>query len=163
MSERVDAPLSGGEGSSSLTSVSEQDLDAGLVVNGQINVRKTHPGLYRLVMGIALICIALGVNFLVFTPTFRVYDLPNPLWGAIFLAVGLSKVVFLNLYRSLRLTRMTMAFAAAYILFFGAGTMQPALEGNASLQLPILYAGIAATLVALLLEPFINPWTAKRD
>lgn len=140
-----------------------QDIDAGLVVNGSINVRKTHPALYRLVMATAAVSVALGVNFLIFTPTFYVWDMPHELWATLFLAIGLGKIVFLNLYRSLRLTRATMTFAVAYLLFFAAGTMQPAIEGVGSLQLPILYAGFAAVLAYLLLEPFINPWTAKRD
>lgn len=149
-----------------------QDLDAGLVVNGSINVRKTHPALYRLVMSTAVIHIALGLNFLVgqdvlgllpFQPTFFVWDMPNWVWAALFLAIGLGKVVFLNLYRNLWLTRATMGFSVAYLLFFAVGTMQPAVEGKGSLQLPILYVGLVAVLVPLLLEPFINPWTARRD
>lgn len=169
--------MSNGGGTSSVTqalTTSElgQDIDAGLVVNGSINIRKTHPTLYRLVMSIALIQIALGLNFLVgkdvlsltsFQPAFFVWDMPNWLWAAFFLAIGVSKIVFLNFYRSLRLTRATMAFAVAYLLFFAVGTMQPAIEGKGSLQLPVLYAGIVALNVWLLLEPFINPWTARRD
>lgn len=154
------------------TSEPGQNLDAGLVVNGQINVRKTHPGLYRLVMATAIICIALGLNFLLsqdvlgllpFQPTFFVWDMPNWVWAVFFLTIGLSKIVFLNLYRSLWLTRVTMTIAVAYLLFFAMGTMQPAFEGKGSLQLPILYVGLAALLVYLILEPFINPWTARRD
>lgn len=154
-----------------LSTTESEKLDEGLIVNGTIDIRKTHPTLYRLVMSIALIQIALGLNFLVgkdvlgltsFQPAFFVWDMPNELWAAFFLAIGLGKIVFLNFYRSLRLTRAIMAFAVAFLLFFAVGTMQPAFEGNGSLQLPILYGGIVALNVWLLLEPFINPWTAKR-
>jgi len=139
------------------------NMDAGLVVNGSINVRRTHPALYRMVMATAVISIALGVNFLAFTPSFLVYDQRNELWAGIFLAIGLAKLVFLNVHRSLRLTRVTMGVAISYYALFGIGTMQPALEGRGSLQLPILYGGLVALLVFMLVEPFINPWTAKRD
>lgn len=166
-----------GGGTSSVTEAlttleSGQNIDAGLVVNGSINVRKTHPLIYRGVMATAILFIALGLNFLVgqdvlgllaFAPTFFVWSMPNWVWAAFFLGIGLSKIVFLNLYRNLRLVRLTMAFAIAYLLFFAVGTMQPAFEGKGSLQLPLVYAYIASVLAALLLEPFINPWTAKRD
>lgn len=161
----------GGGSGAALTTETADDIDAALVVNGQVNLHRTHPTLYRLVMSIAVIQVALGLNFLIgkdvlgltsFTPAFYVWGMPNWLWATFFLAIGGSKLVFLNLYRSLRLTRATMALAVAYLSFFALGTMQPALEGKGSLQLPILYAGMVALNVWLLLEPFINPWTAKR-
>jgi len=50
-----------------------------------------------------------------------------------------------------------------YLLFFGVGTAQPVLSGKTSAQLLVLYCGLAALQIPLLIEPFINPWTAKRD
>lgn len=146
-----------------LATTGDTPVDETLVVNGQINVRKTHPGLYRLVMLLAASSIALGINFVVFVPTFYVYGFPHELWAACFLALGVSKLVFLNVWRSLRLTRAVMGIEVAYTSVFALGTMQPALEGVGSLQLPILYLTLVVLEVALLLEPFINPYTARRE
>jgi hypothetical protein len=133
------------------------------VVNGTINLRYTHPNLYRMLISLSLVSITLGLNFFIFNPTFYVYNRSNYLWGTIFIVLGVSKIVFLNFYRSLKLVRICMATDFAYILFFGLGTMQPVLEGKGSMQLPILYFGFAFTILALLIEPFINPWTAKSN
>ena len=145
------------------TGPQEPDIDEGLVVNGSIDVRKTHPNLYLAVSTFALISVALGVNFWAFHPAFQVYGMPNGVWGSIFLALGIGKLIFLNLYRRLRMVRAVMACAVAYMLFFGVGTTQPVFDGKASVQLLILYVGLAALQIPLLIEPFINPWTAKRD
>lgn len=139
------------------------DIDDKLVVNGQIDVRKTHPNLYRMVMTLAVVCLLLGLNFLVLQPTFLIFDMPNVLWGAIFLALGGTKIVFLNVLRRLKLVRIAMAAAVAYFLFLGFGTTQPFVEGEGSLQLPIMYFALALLYLPLLLEPFINPWTASRE
>jgi hypothetical protein len=163
---------SGGEAEPTLTTdAASPYIDGGLIVNGQVNLLRTHPTLYRLVISLAAIQVALGLNFLVgkdvlgllpFTPTFFVWGMPNWLWATLFLTIGAGQLVFLSFYRKLRLARATMAFAVAYLSFFALGTMQPALEGKGSLQLPIIYVGMVVLLVWLLLEPFINPWTAKR-
>lgn len=128
-----------------------------------IDIRKTHPNLYWLVMTVAIMDVALGLNFIILQPTFSIYAAPNVLWGMIFLGIGVSKLVSLNLYRRLRLVRASMAVAVAYMMFLGLGTTQPWLEGSGSLQLPILYMSMSALQIPLLLEPFINPWTAKGD
>jgi hypothetical protein len=138
------------------------DIDVALVVNGTINVRKTHPNLYLNITVFGLLSIALGINFWVLSPTFLIFDFPNWFWGTIFLTLGTVKLFFLNFYRCLKLVRGAMAFAVGYLLFLGLGTMQPFLEGTGSLQLPILYLGCALLQSAVLLEPFINPWTARR-
>jgi hypothetical protein len=144
------------------TAPSAPDIDEGLVVNGSIFIGRTHPNLYRTVMLFAVLSIALGLNFWILAPTFWIYDLPNALWGTIFLALGTAKIVFLNFYRRLRAVRATMAFAVAYFLFLSVGTGQPFVEGQGSLQLPFLYLFCAVIQIPLLLEPFINPWTARR-
>jgi hypothetical protein len=141
---------------------SAPDIDEGLVVNGSIRLSQTHPSLYRSIMLLSTGSILMGLNFWIFNPAFLVYDLPNQLWGSIFLTLGIAEIVFLNLYRRLRLVRATMAFSIAYFAIFGLGTAQPVFEGKASLQLPILYGGLVVLYLVLLLEPFINPWTARR-
>lgn len=128
-----------------------------------IDIRKTHPNLYWLVMILATTQIALAFNFFILSPTFPIYAAPNVLWGVIFLAIGISKIVALNFYRRLGLVRAMMAFAVAYMMFLGLGTCQPFLEGSGSLQLPILYAGLSALHIPLLLEPFNNAiWTVRQ-
>lgn len=128
---------------------------------GTIDIRKTHPNLYWLVMILAVVQIALGCNFIFLDPTFPIYEAPNVLWGVLFLVIGFGKIISLNFYRRLRLVRGLMAFAVTYMMFLAFGTTQPFLEGVGSLQLPILYAGMSALQIPLLLEPFINPWTSK--
>lgn len=129
---------------------------------GAIDIRKTHPNLYWLVTILAVTDIALGLNFIFLNPTFPIYAGPNDLWGGIFLVVGFSKLVSLNLYRRLRLVRAIMAFEVTYMMFLALGTTQPFIEGVGSLQLPIVYVSLSAIQIPLLLEPFINPWTDKR-
>lgn len=149
-------------GSHALSTTEPGSLDESIVVKGTINIRKTHPNLYLGISTFALMDLALGLNFLFFTPTFHVYGMPFVLWGVIYLALGISQLIFLNVYRKLPLVRVTMACSITFALFFGVGTLQPVFEGLASPQLMILYAGMAALQLPLLLEPFINPWTAKR-
>lgn len=152
-----------GGGPALTTGPSEPDIDEGLIVNGSIHVRRTHPNLYRAVMSLAVLYVALGLNFWILAPTFLIYDMPSQLWGTIFLALGVCKLVFLNVWRKLRMVRVAMAFSIAYCLFLGAGTTQPFFEGQGSLQLPILYLAVAVVQIPILIEPFINPWTARRD
>lgn len=127
-----------------------------------IDIRKTHPNLYWLVVILAVVQIALGLNFIINQPTFPIFSGPNELWASIFLVIGFGKLIALNLYRRLRLVRAFMALAVAYMMFLALGTTQPFLEGAGSLQLPILYAGLSALQIPLLLEPFVNPWTSKK-
>lgn len=130
-------------------------------MNGEINVRKTHPNLYWVLMFLAATGIALGLNFILLQPTFLIWDAPNVLWGAIFLVVSFARLIALNIYRRLRWVRATMFFSAAYMGFLAIGTSQPFIEGSGSLQLPIIYAGMTLLQVPLLFEPFVNPVTAK--
>lgn len=144
------------------TAPGEPELDEGLIVEGPVSVRMTHPNLYRTVMMLGILNVALGLNFWILSPTFLIYDMPNQLWGSIFLALGTCKLVFLNVWRRLRGVRAVMACAVAFYLFLGAGTMQPFFEGQGSLQLPLMYLGVAVLQIPVLVEPFINPWTSRR-
>lgn len=146
-----------------LTTQDDTDIDKAIVVNGSIDIRKTHPNLYRGVMTLGVMDVLLAANFYWLNPTFEVYHVKNWIWATVFLALGASKLVFLNLYRDLRCVRIAMAFNVSFIIFFAIGTCEPWLDGEGSLQLPILYTGIAVSQLWLLVEPFIQPWTAKRD
>lgn len=125
----------------------------------EINVRRTHPNLYWLLMVLSVTGIALGANFILLQPTFLIFDAPNVLWGTIFLVSSVARMIALNVYRRLRVVRATMAFSVAYMAFLAIGTGQPFWEGTGSLQLPIIYAGMALLQVPLLAEPFVNPET----
>jgi hypothetical protein len=120
------------------------------------DIRNAHRNLYRLVTALGVGFIALGLNFLILNPTFQIYDQPNWLWGAAFLALGAAKLVFLNTCH-LKLLRAAMSAAVGYNLILAIGTSQPAVEGTGSLQLPIFYALVVAIQVPMLLEPFSNP------
>jgi len=137
-------------------------LDETLIVNGRVELRRTHPCLWRAETGLAIINLALGLDFVVLQPTSLIYGFPNELWGAIFLALGVAELAFLNLYRRLKGARAVMAADAAYLLFLAAGTTQPFIEGHGSLQVPIMYLALAAVQIPLVIEPFMNPWTARR-
>jgi hypothetical protein len=126
-----------------------------------VRLRDTHPNLYRSLMTVALIFVALGFNFLLTTPTFQQYDIPKNYIGTGFLALGLGNLLFLNLRRNLKAVRMLLIVGIAYMLFWGVGTTQTFFEGTSSLQLCILYFGLAALQAPLLLEPFFNPVTAN--
>lgn len=95
------------------------------------------------------------------SPTFLIYAQPNAVWAVSFLAIGASKLIFLNVYRRLRLVRLCMAVEVAFMMYLAWGTTQPYFTGKGSLQLPILYGVLALLQVPLLLEPFINPLTAR--
>lgn len=129
--------------------------------NQMPDVRKSHPNLYYSLMLYAIGSIALGINFWVFTPTFLVYHLPNWLWGSVFLALGVGKLILLNFYRDPRLLRLFLAAAVGYFFFFSIGTIEPFTEGKGSLQLPILYVMFGLLQLPLLIEPWINPWTKR--
>lgn len=112
-------------------------------------------------MVLSLVGIALALNFFFARPTFSIWSAPNAIWASIFLVSSANCIVALNVYRRLRWVRYTMAFSAIYMLFLAVGTSVPGWEGNASFQLPIVYAGLAAIQIILLWEPFLNPETAK--
>jgi hypothetical protein len=141
----------------------DQVAGQGDVSNGTPDIRKTHPLLWRAVMAYAAICGFLGLNFIFFHPAFLLYHQSNYWWGAIFLILCISKIVFLNLYRNLHLMRVTMACEVSFMLFLALGATEPVWTSSASLQLPILYIGLAILEIPLILEPFVNPWTARRD
>ena len=141
----------------------EQVYGQGEIINGTVDLRKTNPNLWRAVLGFAIINISLGFNFLIFHPVFLLWHQSNYLWSAIFLTLGTSKIVFLILKRNLSMVRLTMGAEIGYMMFLAIGATEPVLTNSASMQLPILYVGLAFLELPWLLEPFINPWTARRD
>jgi predicted membrane channel-forming protein YqfA (hemolysin III family) len=123
---------------------------------------QSHPNLYKAFTAYALISLALGLNFIFLKPTFDPLGVPKGLIGAIFLALGSTKLLLLNVYRSLRLLRLVMAMAIGVMLFWtGALTLAFFKLGQTSLQLPITYLGLSILGMPLLVEPSVNPITDK--
>lgn len=123
----------------------------------KVNIRLTHPNLYFSLVVFALINIGLGLNFLFANPTFNPYQIDKTVIGCIFLALGLLKVIFLQFSRNLKILRLVMAGEVVFMLFWGIGTTITFFRGQTSLQLFVLYAGLAALESFLLLEPIVNP------
>lgn len=129
----------------------------------QVNLRKSHPTLYRSITTFALLSIALGLNFIFTTPTFNPYGIPLWIIGSIFITLGCLKLIFLNLYRNLGIVRVVMAAEVGFMVFWGIGSTITFSQGKTSLQLFVLYVGMAVFELFLMVEPFFNPMTAKQD
>lgn len=127
----------------------------------KVSVRKSHPNMYRVLMIIALMSIALAINLYLTTPTFNPYGLSKTLIASIFLGLGISQIILLNLYRNLKLVRLTTATSVSFMMFWGVSNTQQAFAGKSSFQLPILLVALAILQVSLLTEPVANPLTKK--
>lgn len=126
-----------------------------------VDLRATHPNLFRMVLLLGVLFVGLGLNFFLLVPTFPVYGAPYELWATIFVALGSAKLLLLGFYKKLRVLRLVMATCIAFTLFFGVGTMQPWFMGEGSLQLPMLYLAVALIELPLLIEPYKNPVTER--
>lgn len=126
-----------------------------------IKLHDSHPNLYRSIMVFAFIGVALGLNFFFTNPTFQQYGIDKNIIGGIFMALGLGKLVFLNFFRSLRVVRLLLAASVAFQVFWAVGTSLTFFTGQTSLQLFILYIGLAMLQFFLLIEPFTNPANAN--
>lgn len=128
---------------------------------GRVNLRLTHPNLYRSAMLFALISVGLGLNFILTKPTFNPYGIDKGIIGAIFLTLGCVKLAAIVVIRNLKFIRVSMAFCAAFMMFWGIGTSITFFTGQTSLQLFVLYSGLTLLQLCLLLEPFVNPLTGS--
>lgn len=126
-----------------------------------IDIRRSHPSLFRVICVIGLICVGLGLNFLLASPTFNPYGFPKEVTGGIFLALGISKLFTILALRNLRILRINMALCMGFMLFWGFGTSITYFTGQTSLQLFVLYWGLTAIQLIMMLEPVVNPLTAK--
>lgn len=125
----------------------------------QINIRKSHPNLYRGLMTMGFISAGLGLNFLFTTPTFNPYQIDKAFVGVVFLLLGLSKVFVLNFVRNLKWLRINMATSLAWTFFWGIGTSITFFQQKTSLQLFVLYMGLSAIQFFYIIEPLSNPNT----
>lgn len=126
--------------------------------NGSNSVRNTHRNYWVAVMTFAVLWLALGLNFLILDPTFLIYGAPNRIWAAIFFVFAVAQMLLLNL-RYLRYLRWQMTVTVGYLVLLAAGTSQPFLDGEGSLQLPIMYIGMSTLMVPWIAEPPSNPST----
>lgn len=129
--------------------------------HSRMNVRKTHPGLYRQIMTLGLAEVALAVNFWFSHPTFNPYGISKNLIGAIFFILGASQLMFLNVFRDLSKVRITLATSIACTFAWGVANTQQVFTGNASMQLPILYLALCVLQIPLVIEAPVNLTTEK--
>lgn len=125
-----------------------------------VNVRQAHPNYWVSVMTFSGIYLALALNFLFLNPSFLIFGAPNQVWGSIFLMLSIGQILLIS-KGCLRWLRRLMACSVVYLAVLGAGTSQPFLDRTGSLQLPIMYVGLATLLVPLRAEPPSNPLTMK--
>lgn len=126
-------------------------------------INLTHPNLYRGIMTFAIINIALALNFFFTNPTFNPYGINKAIVGTVFLVLGVSKIIFLNFKRNLKTVRFLMTAEIIFMLFWGIGSTITFFQGKTSLQLFVLYVGMAVNEVFLLLEPAVNPITKIKE
>lgn len=127
-----------------------------------VNLRKSNPTFYHLIMVLSLGRVALALNFWLYKPTFQPYGIHKAWAGAVFCALGVSQLVFLHLWRDIRKIRLVLATSAAVLMVWGLVNTQQWFAGKASLQLPIVYVVIAVVQIILLVEPPVNPMTEKK-
>ena len=130
--------------------------------HSRVNIRRKHPGMYHAISTFGLIEVALAFNFWLTTPAFDPYDIPNDIIGAAFFALGAALMLFLNVRRDLRKVRLALAVSIGFTFFWGIANTQQFFQGNASLQLPILFLGLCVTQVWWLIESPVNPMTERK-
>lgn len=129
-----------------------------------MNLRQTHPNLYKVYLVYGLLCVALGLNFIFLNPTFDPLDIPKQVPGAILLALGGATLFFLRVVRRATWLRVTMASIITVMFFWcGALVFDFFRLAQTSLQLPITFAALGALGIPLMIEPPVNPTTSKRD
>lgn len=125
----------------------------------RVNIRLTHPALYRSIMVLAIGSILLALNFWTSNPTFSPLSIPKDLVGVVFAATGVGQIVYLNVVRDLRWVRRLLGASIFVHLVWGLLNCQQAINGRASWQLPLLYLIIAFLVRPLLTEAPVNPMT----
>lgn len=123
-------------------------------------VRQAHPNYWVSVMTFSMIYLALAANFLFLHPSFLIFGAPNQVWACIFFLLAVGQTVTVNMGQ-LPWLRRVMACSIVYMALLAVGTSQPFLDKTGSLQLPILYLGLATLLVPLRAEPPSNPLTMR--
>lgn len=118
----------------------------------ETNLREAHGRLYSSIMTLAVMSIALAVNFWTSNPTFNPYGIPKDLIGVVFLLLGISHLVFLNWLRDQRKLRYGLTASLSFMLFWGISNTEQSFAGKASFQLPIMYVALAMLHLPLLVQ-----------
>lgn len=126
-----------------------------------VSLRTTHPNLFRALLTVAIMQVGLAANFFARTPAFIPYGMSRYWPAGVFLVIGVSQIVVLTMWHNLRGVRMVAAWSLAVMLCWGIVNTRQAFEGQASFQLPIVYLGLGALQLPLLIEPRFNPLTAN--
>jgi len=106
--------------------------------------------------------IALAINFWISTPAFSPFNINKNLVGVVFFLLGTAQLVFLSVFRNLRMVRRGLAVSIFVMASWGLSNVQQFINGHTSLQLPILYLTLAALQYVLLIESPVNPMTEKK-
>lgn len=101
------------------------------------------PALYRGMLTLSLMSLALGLNFWTSTPTFNPYDIPKNVIGGVFFTLGLWQLLSINIRYNVKWVKSGLNASLIFILFWGLTNMQQSVAGKASFQLPILYISLA--------------------
>jgi hypothetical protein len=128
-----------------------------------VDIRKSHPGLFHLIMVTAILMVLLAVNFWTSNPAFNPYGWSKNWIGVAFFVLGAGQLVFLNVVRDLRIVRLGLALSFAWNIVWAGANTQQIFNGNASWQLPLYILGIAAVQYRLIVEAPVNPMTEKRE
>lgn len=128
----------------------------------RVRIYKTHPVLYQSITVLAIMSVALAVNFFVSRPTFNPFGINKTWVGIVFFLIGLWHLIFLNLFHSLKMVRLGSTLSVFFLFAWGLGNMQQSIAGKASFQLPILYLALGTIHYLLLKEPPVNPMTERK-
>lgn len=128
----------------------------------QLNLRKSHPGMFRSLTWFGIVQVAAGVNLWFSSPTFNPHNISKYVIASVYFVLGVSLLFFLNLRRDLRKIRLIVAISIAWSFFWGIANTQQFLNGNASLQLPIWIIGMTIAQIPWLVESPVNPMTEQK-
>lgn len=125
-------------------------------------MKDRHPTLWKVYLTYALGSILAGLNFIYLTPAFMPFDMPKWPVGLIFLSCGVIELLLLLFVSSATWLRRSMALTVfIYLFWVGALTYDFFARSQTSMQLPIFVLIGATVALFSLIEPFINPATAK--
>lgn len=127
----------------------------------KVNLRLTNPDMYKSVMLFVIFCISMTLNYWFSKPTFNPYGIQRPWIGLTFLIIGMALILLLNVFRNLKLVRITLAVAGGLLIFWGISNTQQSFAGKASFAFPILLFYVASIILKDLLQSPVNPMTRK--
>lgn len=137
--------------------------DRGGTNHVRVNIRLTHPTLYRGITLFALMSVAAAVSYWFGpAPTFNPYDIDRNLVAALFFVYGTWQLLFLNIHYLL-MVRIGLLFAFVLMGAWGVANTHQGFAGNASFFLPIVLGGIAGVHLIWLIESPVNPMMRRGE